>query len=60
MKRRNYTAEQLQDADRLASALAAVRGDNRLMFKLMLDAMATGAELDEQQLRKNQGDDPAA
>lgn len=60
MKCKSYTSEQLRDADRLASALASVHGDNRLMFKLALDAMATGAELAEQQLRQSQNDDPAA
>lgn len=60
MKCKSYTREQLQDAERLASALASVKGDNRLIFKLALDAMATGAELAEQQLRQNQNDDPAA
>lgn len=60
MKCKSYTSEQLRDADRLASALVSVRGNNRLLFKLALDAMATGAELAEQQLRQSRDDDPAA
>lgn len=58
--KRNYSAEQMQDAEKLANALISVNENRRLMFRVALDAMATGAELAEKQLQRVQGDDPAA
>lgn len=58
--KRNYSAEQMRDAEKLANALISVNENRRLMFRVALDAMATGAELAEKQLQRVQGDDPAA
>lgn len=58
--KRNYSTEQMQDAEKLANALISVNENRRLMFRVALDAMATGAELAEKQLQRVQGDDPAA
>ncbi len=58
--KRTYSAEQMRDAEKLANALISVNEDRRLMFRVALDAMATGAELAEKQLQQVQGDDPAA
>lgn len=58
--KRNYSTEQMQDAEKLANALISVNENRRLMFRVALDAMATGAELAEKQLQQTQGDDPAA
>lgn len=58
--KRNYSVEQMQDAEKLANALISVNENRRLMFRVALDAMATGAELAEKQLQRVQGDDPAA
>lgn len=58
--KRNYSTEQMRDAEKLANALISVNENRRLMFRVALDAMATGAELAEKQLQPIQGDDPAA
>ena len=58
--KRNYSTEQMQDAEKLANALISVNENRRLMFRVALDVMATGAELAEKQLQPIQGDDPAA
>lgn len=58
--KRNYSTEQMQDAEKLANALISVNENRRLMFRVALDAMATGAELAEKQLQQTQGGDPAA
>ena len=50
----------MQDAEKLANALISVNENRRLMFRVALDAMATGAELAEKQLQPIRGDDPAS
>ena len=44
-KDREYTSDQIEDAKKLAQALASVSESKRPIFSLMLEAMLIGAEL---------------
>lgn len=45
IKDREYTSDQIEDAKKLAQALASVSESKRPIFSLMLEAMLIGAEL---------------
>ena len=43
----NYTADQMEDAKKLAKALMSVPSEKRSIFALMIESMLIGAELAE-------------
>ena len=49
-EKKNYTADQMEDAKKLAKALVSVPDEKRPFFALLVESMLIGAELAEKQL----------
>lgn len=50
MNGKQYTPEQMADAEKLAKAIVSVPSEKRSIFTLMVEAMLIGAELAEKQM----------